>query len=60
MEQEPEQKVAVQVPQEELEWDFQLQPVEELLVPEPHPWDQWVQPQLEEVHYRLQNIKFAV
>jgi beta-galactosidase/beta-glucuronidase len=54
MEQEPEHKVAMQVSQEELEWDFQLQLVVELLVEEPHRWDQWVQPQLEEVHYTLQ------
>jgi len=35
MEQEPEQKAALQVSQEELAWDFQLKLVEELLVQQP-------------------------
>jgi hypothetical protein len=56
MEQEPEQKVALQVSQEELASDFQLKLVEELLVQQPQQWDQEVQLQLEEAHYILQNI----
>ena len=56
MEQEPEQKAALQVSQEELAWDFQLKLVEELLVQQPQHWDQEVQLQLEEAHYILQNI----
>jgi hypothetical protein len=53
MEQEPEQKVALQVSQEELASDFQLKLVEELLVQQPQQWDQEVQLQLEEAHYIL-------
>lgn len=55
MEQEPEQKVVVQVSQVELEWDFQLQLVEELLAQGPHQWDQGVQPQFGEVHCTLHS-----